>query len=476
MVGSERALGTIMDATSLRIRLADSALNDLHEIDHHSITPLLEQALSGVEKLFLRFCTSSVAGLHPAHEHGTCRSLQIHSSPLSLMKTPFLASRLSRRAILTAALLTASLSVANAIEVTGPGARSVPTITSYVPTNVVPGETLLINHTDDTPLGAMSRIEFRAANNRRVSTTLTRVSSKLYRVTVPQGAITGPTTLVSPSGVTREQPAISIVVPTLRARGISVVNMAQYQVNSVKKGATEMLPTGTVIPQGEARFLTHNFSTEPSIALDVAYFFLPPTPPPSSNPLVIRLTPAPVPVLTERLLCAMARPDVSTPAKALTAKLRRELELEALSPFDLLGASGGEAALWRVFQARRDRSVTLQGFGTTGTATISETPFTGTNPGVLPVTRQFNVSLSMSSTNPDEINMSLTTRDTNERIGPRISIPMPFDAFSTDQLGLFNRTEDDLRSDGSFADQIRIGLTPEIDRKGLPLLVRRVFR
>jgi hypothetical protein len=393
------------------------------------------------------------------------------------MKTKLLTSRFSRRAILSVALLTASVAVADSINVTGPGARGVPAITSYVPTNVVPGETLLINHTDDVQLGSMSRIEFRAANNQRVSATLTRLSSKLYRVTVPSGAISGATTLVSPSGATREQPAINIVPPALRARGISIINAAQYQVDSIKKGNTELLSAGAVIPQGEARFIQHSFIAEPSIGLDVRYVYLPPTPAPSADPRVIRLAPAPVPVMTERLICAMTRPDMSTPAKSLTAKLRRELELEDLSPFDLLGASGGQEALWKVFQANRDRTITIQGLGNTGTLTLSETPvMNGTTPSVLPITSRFNISVGMARENPLEITMSVISPTTNERTGPRISIPLPFDAFSTDQIGFFNRTEDDARSDGSFGSQMRLSLTPEIDRKGLPLLVRRVIR
>jgi hypothetical protein len=48
-------------------------------------------------------------------------------------------------------------------------------------------------------------------------------------------------------------------------------------------------------------------------------------------------------------------------------------------------------------------------------------------------------------------------------------VPIPFDVFTTDVLGFFNRTEDDQR-DNDFGTQIR-GQNPSVSP---PLLVRRV--
>jgi hypothetical protein len=365
-----------------------------------------------------------------------------------------------RAALLSTALLAASFLLpgkASAIEVTMP---AVPRITSYVPDRVAGGETLLMNHTGDVNLGSMSSLEFKASGGRTLSAPITRLSSTLYRVNVPVGAITGVTTLVSPAGDRREQPAITIVVPTLRARGISVINMTQFRVDSVKKGATELLPSGQFIPAREARFVPHNFSAEAAIALDVRYVYLPPSPPPG----VLTLGEAPVPVLNERILVSLPRPTTSSPVAALKTPVRRELELEALSAFDLMGAVSGAQGNWRIIQGDRKRSMILQGLGNSGTMTLKDT-FTSGNS----ISRLFNVSFAMAATNPDEITMIVRDPATNAQVGPTVRVPIPFDVFTTDVLGFFNRTEDDQR-DNDFGTQIR-GQNPSVSP---PLLVRRV--
>lgn len=366
-----------------------------------------------------------------------------------------------RAALLSTALLAASFLLpgkASAIEVTMP---AVPRITSYVPDRVAGGETLLMNHTGDVNLGSMSSLEFKASGGRTLSAPITRLSSTLYRVNVPVGAITGVTTLVSPAGDRREQPAITIVVPTLRARGISVINMTQFRVDSLKKGATELLPSGQFIPAREARFVPHNFSAEAAIALDVRYVYLPPSPPPG----VLTLGEAPVPVLNERILVSLPRPTTSSPVAALKTPVRRELELESLSAFDLMGAVSGAQGNWRIIQGDRKRSMILQGLGNAGTMTLKDT-FTSGNS----ISRQFNVSFAMAATNPDEITMIVRDPATNAQVGPTVRVPIPFDVFTTDVLGFFNRTEDDQR-DNDFGTQIR-GQNPNVSP---PLLVRRVI-
>ncbi|MES2597812.1 MAG: hypothetical protein V4662_20940 [Verrucomicrobiota bacterium] len=366
-----------------------------------------------------------------------------------------------RGALFSAALLAAGLILpmqASAIEVTMP---TVPRINSYVPDRVAGGETLLMNHTGDANLGIMSSLEFKASGGRTLSAPITRLSSTLYRVNVPIGAITGVTNLVSPTGNRREQPAITIVAPTLRARGISIINMTQFRVDSVKKGATELLPSGQFIPAREARFVPHNFSTEPAIALDVRYVYLPPSPPPG----VLTIGEAPVPVLSERILVSLPRPTTTSPVPALNTPVRRELELEALSGFDLMGAVSGAQGHWRIIQGDRKRSMILQGLGNTGTMTLKDTFLSGNS-----LSRQFNVTFIMAATNPDEISMIVRDPSTNAQIGQTVRVPIPFDVFTTDVLGFFNRTEDDQR-DNDFGSQIR-GPNPNV---APPLLVRRVI-
>ncbi|GEP45418.1 hypothetical protein [Brevifollis gellanilyticus] len=368
-----------------------------------------------------------------------------------------------RSALFSTALLAASVffpgqASADNINVTMP---TVPRINSYVPDRVAGGETLLMNHTGDVNLGSMSSLEFKATNGRTLSAPITRLTSTLYRVNVPVGAITGVTTLVSPSGDRRDQPAITIVAPTLRARGISVINLTQFRVDSVKKGATELLPAGQFIPAREARFVTHNFSTEPNIALDVRYVYLPPSPPPG----VLTLGEAPVPVLNERILASLPRPTTSGPVTALNTPTRRELELEDLSGFDLMGAVSGAQGHWRIIQGDRKRSMILQGLGNSGTMTLKDTFLSGNS-----LSRQFNVTFFMAATNPDEISMVVRDPSTNAQVGQTVRIPIPFDVFSTDTLGFFNRTEDDQR-DNDFGTQIR-GQNPNVSP---PLLVRRVI-
>ncbi len=363
-------------------------------------------------------------------------------------------------ALLGASFLLPGQTSAAGINVTVP---TVPRINSYVPDRVAGGETLLMNHTGDANLGIMSSLEFKGTSGRALSAPITRLSSTLYRVNVPIGAITGVTTLVSPTGDRREQPAITIVLPTQRVRGISVINLTQFRVDSVKKGATELLPSGQFIPAREARFVPHNFSTEPAIALDVRYVYLPPSPPPG----VLTLGEAPVPVLNERMLASLPRPTTTSPVPALNTPVRRELELETLSAFDLMGAVSGAQGHWRIIQGDRKRSMILQGFGTSGTVTLKDTFLSGNS-----ISRQFNVSFAMAATNPDEISMIVRDPATNAQVGQSIRVPIPFDVFTSDVLGFFNRTEDDQRiGDNDFGVQIR-GPNPNV---APPLLVRRVI-
>ena len=346
---------------------------------------------------------------------------------------------------------------ADTINVTGIPAN----ITSFVPTRAAVGETLLVNHTAPTgTASAPASLEFRSADGNGRRATVTRVTDKLFRVTIPPGAISGATTLIDAQGNRRAQPAMTIVPAALRARGVSIINKAQYEVDSVKNGATELLPAGSRIPTGEARFVTHSFIAQPSVILTLRYVYLPPQP----NPGALVIGAAPMPVLGERIVVALPKPNMSTPAKALTAKLRREVELELLSNLDLLGVTDTPSR-WRVIQGTRDRSMEIR---EDGRVTLRDRFPSGNS-----ITREYILQGVSAGENASSIQFrlvdpTLPLPSARDQVLSTITVPVPFDSFATDVLGIFNRTEDN-QIDNSLDAQIRgTSFIP-----APPILVRR---
>lgn len=381
------------------------------------------------------------------------------------MKTLFNSNAIrstSSAAIIAATALSAWLPAqrtarADTINVTGIPAS----ITSFVPAKATVGETLLVNHTAPTgTASAPASLEFRSADGNGRRAAVTRVTDKLFRVTIPAGAISGATTLIDAQGNRRAQPAMTIVPAALRARGISIINKAQYEVDSVKNGATELLPSGTRIPTGEARFVVHSFIAQPSVILTLRYVYLPPQP----NPGTLIIGAAPIPVLGERIVAALPKPNMSTPAKALSARLRREVELESLSVLDLLGVTDTPAR-WRVIQAARDRSMEIREDG----RVVLRDRF----PSGSSITREYLLQGFGNGENAASIRFrlvdpTLPAPSARDQVLSTITVHAPFDTFATDALGIFNRAEDDQIDNSPGAQILGTSFIP-----APPILVRR---
>lgn len=302
------------------------------------------------------------------------------------------------------------LGQANAVaaDVTIPGLE-LPIISSYAPPSAPVGATAYANlvfQGQGKPVMPAS-IEFPRVGGGVVTAPVVMEAQTLIRFSIPSGAASGQPTLTGPNGLRRErQVSFSVITNSQITRGLTILNMTQYSMGSVKNGTTELLPGGRRVPQRNAVFVNLSMTMIPH-NLNIALVRL------GGNNQVI-------PVLN--LLEQAGGPVPGTRIPPIRATLR----LDRLTVPEILGANTGSAE-WKVFHRGQDRRMLVN---VNGRVTLEER-VSGQVRGSATFT------LKEVSWSDDAGAVQFALQDASGNTGETLVLHPPFDAFAANQLGQF---------------------------------------
>jgi len=332
------------------------------------------------------------------------------------MKTPSILLKLST--FLLAVGLTHSLSAQSSVSPTG-----IPVITSYVPASAPIGESVLANLATDriTSGGAVfadpltvTHIQFRTTIGLPVSAPVTYVTPTLIRFTIPNLAITGTTTLMSGTQLrSRVQSSFSVVPLSKRSAGVSVINQAQWDIGSVKTGSTELLPTGTIIPAGQAHFISRVLSNRTALALNLTFVTGPTVTAPNRRPLFSIQESVILPTL---------------PGQTVVSLLKRmDLVIEPFTVTEVLrmGGNASSSTTWSIhFNSQFNRMVVTDD----GRLTLLQIlQINGVSPVVL--------TIDEASAEITQGVIRFRVRRNGVLTGHPLSLASPFDVMAANQIG-----------------------------------------
>ncbi|SKA75275.1 hypothetical protein SAMN02745166_00006 [Prosthecobacter debontii] len=320
--------------------------------------------------------------------------------------------------------LSQSLSAQSTVSPTG-----IPVITSFVPASAPVGESVLANLASDriTNGGAViaepltvTHIQFRTTIGLPVSAPVIYVTPTLIRFTIPNLAITGPTTLMSGSQLrSRVQSSFSVVSLSKRSPGISVINTAQWDIGSVKTGSTELLPANTVIPAGQAHFISRVLSTRTALPLNLTFV---------TESTLTSITRQPLFSIQESVKLP------TTPGTTVTTLLKRvDLTIEPFTVTEVLRMGGNATSTpWNLqFGGQFNRMVVTDD----GRLTVNPTLQIG---NMTPVV--FTIDEASAEITKGLIRFRV--RRNGVLAGPALSLASPFDVIAANQIGSITASGD----------------------------------
>lgn len=325
------------------------------------------------------------------------------------MKSFLTFSLRSSCAALAAASLWLSQTDASAADVTLPGLE-LPIISSYAPPSAPVGATVYANlvfQGQSKPVMPTS-IEFPRVGGGVVTAPVFMEAQTLIRFNIPSGATSGLPTLTAPNGLRRErQISFSVISNSQITRGLTILNMTQYSLGSVKNGTTELLPGGRRVPQRNAVFVNLSMTIIPH-NLNIALVRVG-----RNNQLI--------PVLNVLEQAGGPVPGTRIPP------IRATLRLDRLTVPEILGANTGTVE-WKVFHRGQDRRMLVN---VNGRVTLEEL-VNGQ------VSNSATFTLKEVSWPDDAAGVQFALQDASGNTGETLVLHPPFDAFAANQLGQFN--------------------------------------
>ncbi len=293
-----------------------------------------------------------------------------------------------------------------------------PLITSYVPAKAGIGESVLANLVADSiaangvlngPALEATHILLPTSLGMRAQVPVTYVTPTLIRFTLPNGAVTGATTLMrNTQSSSRAQASFTVVSFANRLAGFSVINQAQWNVGSMKTGSTELLPAGTMIPAGHAHFVPRALSSSKALPVTISFV----------SDQSIGISSVPLFSINEQVIL----PRGSVPS-GLTLVKRVDLPLEPFTVTEVLGMSGN--AGWRIHFHDEFQRMRVSSEGV-----LTLTPLIQ---GLLSPVVTLTVDENSARITKDSIRFRV--RQNGQLVGPVISMAPPFDVIASNQIG-----------------------------------------
>lgn len=312
-----------------------------------------------------------------------------------------------------------SYASADVINVTGPGARTgLPAVSSFVPANAAVGDSVYANldySTVTVDHKTVTAVRLVAADGSAVSAPATVHGDRLIEFRIPSGAVSGNVTMAGGDGSTRSSGlSISVIPPTLRARGVVLVNKSQFSIGRVVSGTQTFIPSSRVlgIAKGSAFFISATLSATVAKPFDIS--------------LVNQSFIEPMTLFTQSESVRLFK----LPGRSLPVSNNVTLTIEPVTVAEALGATSSNAN-WKILQRGLNRSMVVT---PEGSVRLNDAIFGG-NP---------NRSFQIEEIAWNESNGSVTfaLRDGSARVGSIITLYPPYDALSCNRLGHFNSSDE----------------------------------
>ncbi len=312
-----------------------------------------------------------------------------------------------------------SYASADGINVTGPGARTgLPVVSSFVPANAAVGDSVYANldySSVTVDHKTVTAVRLVAADGSTVSAPATVHGDRLIEFHIPSGAVSGNVTMAGGDGSTRSSGlSISVIPPTLRARGVVLVNKSQFSIGRVVSGTQTFIPSSRVlrIAKSSAFFISATLSATVAKPFDISLV----------NEGVI----GPIILFTQSESVRLFK----LPGRALPVSNNVTLTIEPVTVAEALGATAANAN-WKILQRGLNRSMVVT---PEGSVRLNDTILGGTP----------NRSFQIEEIAWDVSNGSVTfaLRDGQSRVGSIITLYPPYDALSCNRLGHFNSSDE----------------------------------